>query len=261
MSSPPSPPDRFKLRSVAFFGRTLAEYLQMFALNLDELRGRKILDVASGPGSFVAEALALDLDVTGCDPMYAHDAATIAAQGKRDIDACREQISKNPGVLMYDDIDRFYAEKYRALERFTADFRQRGSEHRYVAGALPELPFEDGAFDVVLSANFLMIYAPLADGGMHDGDEFGLDFHQRAFRELARVARQELRVPGMHTWTLPPQPHPYCEPVMAELDSLGFEVELISSDYDDGCQGRGGCANQALIARRRDSGSASGTGR
>lgn len=50
---------------------------------------------------------------------------------------------------------------------------------------LPELPFGDRAFDLVLSANFLMVYAPLADGGMHDAGEFGLDFHRRAFRELA----------------------------------------------------------------------------
>jgi hypothetical protein len=70
-----------------------------------------------------------------------------------------------------------------------------------VAGALPELPFEDQSFNLVLSANFLMVYAPLADGGMHNGDDFGLDFHLRAFQELARVTRGELRVPGMHTWT------------------------------------------------------------
>ena len=51
--SQPASQDRFKLRSVAFFGRTLAEYLQMFALEIDELRGRKILDVASGPRAAV----------------------------------------------------------------------------------------------------------------------------------------------------------------------------------------------------------------
>ena len=51
-----------------------------------------------------------------------------------------------------------------------------------------------------------MIYAPLADGGMHDGNEFGLEFHRGAFHELARVARHELRVPGMETWTQPPKP-------------------------------------------------------
>ena len=173
--------------------------------------------------------------------------------------ACREQIRRNPGILVYEDIDHFYAEKYRALEKFAADFRHRSGERRYIAGTLPELPFDHEAFDVVLSANFLMIYAPLADGGMHDGNEFGLDFHRRAFQELARVTRRELRVPGMHTWTQPPQPHPYCQPAVAELEGLGFEVDLVPSDYDDGCQGSDGCANQVLVARRRhDAGNTKG---
>jgi SAM-dependent methyltransferase len=251
MSMPkPASQDRFRLRSVAFFGRTLSEYLHMFALDPADLGGRKILDVASGPGSFVAEALALGLDATGCDPMYAQDAATITAQGKADIDACREQIRRNPGVLVYRDIEKFYAEKYRALKEFAADFRHRQGESRYVAAALPELPFEDQAFDLVLSANFLMVYAPLADGGMHDGDEFGLEFHRRAFRELARVTRRELRVPGMHTWTQPPEPHQYCEPLVAELEALGFAVELVPSDYDDGCNAAAADLQQVLVASR-----------
>jgi SAM-dependent methyltransferase len=247
------PNPRFQLRSVAFFGRTLAEYLQMLALDLDGLQGKRILDVASGPGSFVAEALALGLDATGCDPMYAQDAATIAAQGKRDIDACREQVRRNPGVLAYRDIEAFYAEKYAALEKFAVDFRRRGGESRYVAGALPVLPFADQSFDLVLSANFLMVYAPLADGGMHDGPDFSLEFHLRAFQELARVTRGELRVPGMHTWTQPPEEHPYCQPVLERLEGLGFAVELVSSDYDDGCQAggsHGSTSNRVLVARR-----------
>ena len=253
--SQPASQVRFKLRSVAFFGRTLAEYLQMFSLEIDELRGQKILDVASGPGSFVAEALAMGLDATGCDPIYAQDAATIAAQGKRDIDSCREQIRANPGVLAYRDIEKFYGEKYAALERFAADFRHRSGESRYIAGALPELPFADGAFDLVLSANFLMVYAPLADGGMHDGEEFGLEFHRQAFRELARVTRRELRVPGLHTWTQPPKPHPYSQPVVTVLETLGFDVEMVPSEYDDGCQAGterldGGPVNRVLVARR-----------
>ena len=97
---------RFQLQSVAFFGRTLAEYLQMLALDQEGLRGLKILDVASGPGSFLAEALAMGLDATGCDPMYNGDPEAIVAQGKADIDACREQIRRNPGVLVYADIGR-----------------------------------------------------------------------------------------------------------------------------------------------------------
>ena len=242
---------RFRLSRVAFFGRTLGEYLQMFSLDVRELEGRRVLDVASGPGSFVAGALALGVDATGCDPMYAHDADTIAAQGRADIDSCREQIRKNPGVLVYRDVESFYAEKYAALEAFVADFQRRRGEGRYVAGALPCLPFPHESFDVVLSANFLMIYAPLAVGGMHDGEDFGLEFHEQAFRELARVTRQELRVAGMHTWVQPPGPHPYGEPVTRVLEAAGFTVAFVPSDYDDGCQAGGGFANQVLVARRR----------
>lgn len=79
----PSSQHRFQLKQVAFFGRTLAEYLKMFSLDREALRGLKILDVASGPGSFVAEALAMGLDATGCDPMYAQDVDTIARRARR----------------------------------------------------------------------------------------------------------------------------------------------------------------------------------
>jgi hypothetical protein len=125
---------RFQLPSVAFFGRTMAEYLQMLAIDQGRLHGCSILDIASGPGSFVAESLALGLDVTGCDPLYSGDPETITLQGKADIDACREQIRRNPGVLLYADIDEFYRDKYTALERFAADFTNRRDEGRYVAG-------------------------------------------------------------------------------------------------------------------------------
>lgn len=250
--STPLVPRRFQLANVAFFGRTLGEYLGMFSLEMEALRGLRILDVASGPGSFVAEALARGIDATGCDPMYAEEADMVAAQGKADIDSCREQIRRNPGVLVYRDIDGFYAEKYAALETFVADFRRRRGEGRYVAGSLPNLPFEDRRYDLVLSANFLFVYAPLADGGMHAGRAFGPEFHEAAFGELARVAGREVRVAGMHTWTQPPQPHPYRELVTRVLEHQGFEVECVRSDYDDGCRsGRGDDANDVLVARRR----------
>lgn len=97
------------------------------------------------------------------------------------------------------------------------------------------------------------LHRHLANGNTYDGDAFGLDFHLLAFQELARVTRGELRVPGMHTWTQPPKRHPYCQPVIERLQGLGFAVELVPSNYDDGCQaeGREGQpVNQVLVARR-----------
>ena len=44
-------PGRFELATVAFFGRTFAEYLEMFALGESDLAHRSILDVAAGPSS------------------------------------------------------------------------------------------------------------------------------------------------------------------------------------------------------------------
>lgn len=75
---------RFQLSSVAFFGHTMAE------------------------------SLGLDLNATGCDPLYGSEPETITAQGKADLDACREQIRSNPGTLVYDDIEVFYRDKYTA---------------------------------------------------------------------------------------------------------------------------------------------------
>ena len=190
---------RFQLQSVAFFGRKLAEYLQMLALDQEGLRGLKILDVASGPGSFIAEELAMGLNATGCDPMYDGEPEAIVAQGKADIDACREQIRRNPSVLVYADIEAFYRAKYTALDCFADDYAKRRCDGRYIAGALPALPFADGSFDLVLTANFLMVYAPLEAGGMHAGDSFGLDFHLRSVEELARVTRKEQQWRVGHT--------------------------------------------------------------
>ena len=48
------PVPEIELSSVSFFGRTLAEYAQFFALDLAALRGRAVLYVAAGPSSFTA---------------------------------------------------------------------------------------------------------------------------------------------------------------------------------------------------------------
>ena len=55
---------------------------------------------------------------------------------------------------------------------------------RYVAGGLPDLPFEADSADLALVANLLFVY----------DDRLDREFHAAALRELARVAREEVRV-------------------------------------------------------------------
>jgi hypothetical protein len=58
------------LDKVVLLGRTLEEYRRYFALDLEQLRGKAILDVAGGVGSFCAEMRALGVNVTAFDVIY-----------------------------------------------------------------------------------------------------------------------------------------------------------------------------------------------
>ena len=49
------------LDKVVLLGRTLEEYRRFFALEVEKLRGKAILDVAAGVSSFCAEANRLGL--------------------------------------------------------------------------------------------------------------------------------------------------------------------------------------------------------
>src|SRR6266699_3192698 len=58
------------LDRVVLLGRTLDEYRRCFALELEKLRGKAIVDVAAGVSSFCAEARTLGLEVTAFDSIY-----------------------------------------------------------------------------------------------------------------------------------------------------------------------------------------------
>ncbi|OYU99703.1 MAG: hypothetical protein CFE26_25195, partial [Verrucomicrobiales bacterium VVV1] len=86
------PASGVELPSVSFFGRTLAEYAQFFALDPATLRGRAVLDVAAGPASFTAEACKLGVDAVAVDPLYGCPATTLATHVQLDYAKMFEQM-------------------------------------------------------------------------------------------------------------------------------------------------------------------------
>src|SRR5262245_14358119 len=76
----PAPRPEIDVPSVSFFGRSLAEYAQFFALDVAGLRGRDVLDVAAGPSSFTAEACARKIDAVAVDPLYGGAVERLARQ-------------------------------------------------------------------------------------------------------------------------------------------------------------------------------------
>jgi len=79
--------NRFQLDRVAFYGRTLSEYLKRDD-DTDHLkRYNRILDCPSGASSFVVEANnKYEVNTVGCDPLFDKDSRILQKRGEEDIE-------------------------------------------------------------------------------------------------------------------------------------------------------------------------------
>ena len=246
------------LPKVVFFGRTLEEYERFWMLPIAEFPQGPVLDCPSGPTDFVSRARALGVNVTGVDPAYALDPDGLAALGTTDIELTVAAIRAHGNTLAGADPDKWGAAKHAALTEFLEDFRRHppgraegpdNAQPRYHAAALPDLPFPDQAFDLVLSGHLLFCYAAVGEGGIADSaSAFDLAWHLEAIDELARVTRHELRLYPVSRCDQPPGSgeHPYLAPVMARLAEHGFTPNRATPDYDQGVDPEGAL----LIATR-----------
>lgn len=218
-----APPLQMELPAVSFFGRTLEEYTRFFALDPDKLRKRAVLDVAAGPASFTAEASRRGIDAVAVDPCYAHSAAALAGQVQRDYDRMFAQIRAKPQLFRlksFRSLADAEADRRAAARWFLADYEGNSRHGRYVRGALPLLPFLDGAFDLVLCAHLLFIYAA----------RFDLAWHVAACVELARVSGGEVRIHPV----CGADGRPYAElaSLRRELSSRGVKSAVVPVDYE-----------------------------
>jgi hypothetical protein len=106
-----------------------------------------------------------------------------------------------------------------AMGRFLADF-EKGKRHgRYIAAALPKLPFKDRQFSLALVSHLLFLYSEKFDG----------DFHIAAFEELLRVAGEVRVFPLLgldRRWS------PHVGPVINHLTRAGFVAEVTAVEYE-----------------------------
>jgi ubiquinone/menaquinone biosynthesis C-methylase UbiE len=216
-------PSSFELSSVAFFGRSAAEYAAFFDLDLEGLRGRAVLDVAAGPSAFTAEANRAGVRATAVDPLYGCPPETLAAYVRLDYAKTGAQMRAKPELFRlksFASLDEAVADRSAAAERFLADYEAGFLDNRYVGGALPRLPFADDSFDVVLCAHLLFIYEKL----------FDYAFHLAACREMVRVSRGEVRV---HPVCGPDgRPYSELERLLSDLAAEGIASRLEAVDYE-----------------------------
>jgi len=224
----------FLLDGVAFYGRTLSEYMEMFDFQPEDWHGKRILDCNSGPSSFSAESNRIGINTVACDPLYEHTLQTLIPRAESDLERClhKPESQRHLFEAAASDSQSFYGtEKQRAIFNFSRDYSQGKAEGRYIAAALPELPFASNSFDLVLSAHFLFVYATKDNGGLLDVDHFPLEFHIAAIKELLRVSRNELRIYPLKGPNR--SDNPLLQEVLQWLKEEPVDIEFRSVSYKD----------------------------
>ena len=193
----------------------------MFDLSGDDLRGR-ILGCGDGPASFNAEATAKGIRVISCDPIYLFPAEQIEQRVRECYGDLIAQVKAKPDGFVWTDFrdpDHLGECRLGAMRTFLADLPQGSSEGRYIAAALPKLPFADRTFDLAVVSHLLFLYSEHLD----------LEFHWASLLELLRVSR-ELRI--FPLLTLKQAISPHLAPLMKRCESLPWHVELKSVAYE-----------------------------
>ena len=210
-----------KLNEVLPWGRSFDEYCRMFALTGEDLAGA-ILGCGDGPASFNAEATALGHRVVSCDPLYAFSADEIERRVEECYDVVISQVKKNMDGFVWSyfrDPDHLGECRLAAMRRFLADLDQGKREGRYVVASLPALPFHDRQFSLAVVSHLLFLYS----------EQLDQEFHISAFAELLRVAGEVRVFPLLD---LDRQWSRHVGPVREHLTRAGFEVEVVSVEYE-----------------------------
>lgn len=209
------------LDKVVLLGRTFEEYARYFALDPIALRGKSVLDVASGVSSFCAEANALGIQTTAFDLIYELPAETIRSRCEPDLDHVVNAVRglKTYKWDFYESPERLRTFRERAYKTFLDDYRVHGRA-RYIAGRLPRLPFPDGHFDVTLVSYLMFVYE----------DHFDHEFHRESVKEIMRVTRGEARFYPIVSFEAKRSSHLDRIKSDAELNHLCFEE--VPTDFE-----------------------------
>ncbi|MGI8966385.1 MAG: hypothetical protein ACR2H1_09920, partial [Limisphaerales bacterium] len=81
------------LHKVVLLGRTFEEYARYFEFSIEDLKNKKILDIAAGVSSFCAEANERGLNVTAFDSIYDWPPAQIQKQCELDLNFVVREIA------------------------------------------------------------------------------------------------------------------------------------------------------------------------
>jgi SAM-dependent methyltransferase len=211
----------FTLENVVPWGRSFAEYVEMFALSDIDLQLR-ILGCGDGPAAFNAALTRQGGRVVSVDPLYRFPVEDIRKRIRATYAEVVEQTRKNQDEFIWTrikSVDELGRLRMAAMEEFLRDYPQGVEEGRYVDGELPHLPFADREFDLALCSHLLFLYS----------EQLSADFHIAAIRELCRVAGEVRIFPMLE---LGARTSRHLQPVAAGLVAAGYTVTVVPVPYE-----------------------------
>ena len=213
-------PRGLQLDRVVLLGRTFEEYCGYFLLEPEKLQGQRVLDVAGGVSSFTAEAHHAGVFANSVDPIYTMTAEEIARRSRPDLDKVIAGVRGLPTYrwTTYRDPEHVRELRERAVTRFLRDFPEH--PERYRVGALPDLPFGSGEFDLTLVSYLLFAYDA----------HFSYEFHRDSILELMRVTRGEVRI--YPTVTFEAEPSEYVARLQADPACRNYSFEEVRTDFE-----------------------------
>jgi hypothetical protein len=211
-----------ELRETVPWGRSYDEYVRMFALSERDL-ALPIVGCGDGPAAFNAEMTLRGHRVVSVDPLYRFSAAEIEGR-VREIAAdmvagarCKAEAFHWTDFRSPEDLGR---RRLEIMEVFLADYENGRTEGRYVEGALPELPFAAGQFQLAVCSHLLFTYSNLLSE----------DDHVRAIVEMCRVAKEARIFPVLDMFDGGVSRH--LTPVIRRLGEHGLSAQLIRVPYE-----------------------------
>ncbi|MCA9413002.1 MAG: SAM-dependent methyltransferase [Candidatus Omnitrophica bacterium] len=215
----------FQLNQIVPWGRSFDEYRRMFSLSTADL-GSRILGVSDGPASFNSDGAKQSQSIVSCDPLYQFSSGDIRKRIDETFEEVLTQTEANRKNFVWESIsDPVELGKVRmeAMEEFLKDFEDH-SGSRYVASALPNLPFSDRSFDLALCSHFLFLYS----------EQLDYEFHVRSLEELLRVAREVRIFPLL---SLDGTRSPHVDPLLKAFEvwsDLTVKIEKVDYEFQRG---------------------------
>lgn len=202
--------------------RSFQEYVDMFQLSNPLFTPGPILDVAAGASSFTAEANRNGYHAIAVDPLYRLDPQIIHTHGQREIE---ESTAKLTGLKdfydwsYYGSLEAHQRNRERSLQVFVRDYSANPS--RYIDATVPDTGLEGNRYALILCSHFLFLYA----------DQFDVEFHIRAIRELIRLCRPGGEIRLYPLSTLKRERYPHMTTLLDAIRSDGVTADITPTPF------------------------------